>query len=819
MRSLLRAPALSAAVVATLAVGIAAFTIAFGAWHAAVVRQPPFPEADRIAILHLERRPRGEPERRERWSFGRLQLLEQRQQSFEQIASFSPVEVSLSDGGDPELTRGERVAPSYFRLLRSDAARGRLFADTEDDPVRPTDVVLISHQLWTRRWAADPGLVGRTIRLNGIPFTVIGILPDGFAGLSGSAQLWVPRTVSPALTYAEYLTTNQNFISAVGRLRAGVALAAARSELAVLGAGINRGLPSDPDNPDERVTATAVPLNDSRSDAGVRQSLLVLLAGVGLLHLLACANATNLLLGRATRRRNGTAVRAALGGTPAQLFRSLLAEGVLLAAAGGAIGIALAALGSGWITPPANAWGPRNFYGSVAPFDVPAFGVAELAFGLGLTLCSALLVGLPPAMTAFRLDLATGMRTAFQSIAPGAMTWRRPTARGIVVAIEAAFAMLLVVMAGLLIESFRRMRATDIGIEPAGVLTFWVIPSEGRTPPAAAPAFVSRVLDAVTQVPGVRSASVDGGSPLSGSASTVLFMAGRPMPAPGQAPPILRHYVGPDHFMTLGIPLRQGRTFTTADVAGAPGVAVISETAARRFWPDQDPIGQRVWFGGSAFTSPDSAVEIVGIVGDVIYAPLDRNPNLASFYTPYAQFTYAARMVLVKTEGDPMSYAAAMRRAVASVDPELALREVQPLAEIMRGSWARSRFDAILFGGFGVAALLLAASGIFAVLAHAVATRTREFGIRIALGANSTHVLRQVVREGMVFPVVGVLAGVAGSLGATRVLRSSLYDISPVEPSVLLGMIVLLLAVAVVACLGPAWRSTRADPIEALRAE
>ncbi len=817
MRPLLRAPALSAAVVATLALGIAALAVAFGVYHAAVLRPPPFHEADRIALLHLERRPRGEPEYRERWSFGRLQLLEGQQRSFEQVASYSPLEVSLSDGGDPELVRGERVSPSYFRLLRTDASQGRLFADAEDDPVRPADVALISHGLWTRRYATDPGILGRTIRLNGVPLTIVGILPDGFAGLSGRAQIWVPRTVSPALTYAEYLTTNQNFISAVGRLRAGVSLTAARGELAVLGASINRDLPSDPEDPGERVTATAISLNDSRSDARVRRSLLVLLAGVGLLHLLACANATNLLLGRATRRRTDMAVRAALGGTPARLFRSLFAEGALLAAVGGVIGIVFAALGSRWITPPANVWGPRNFYGSVAPFDVPAFGMAELVFGLGITLVSALLVALPPAMTVFRLDLATGMRTAFLGIAEGAMRWRRPTARGIVVAIEAAFAMLLVVMAGLLIESFRRMRGTEIGIEPAGVLAFWVIPSEGRTPPATAPAFVSRVLEAVARVPGVRSASVDGGAPLAGSASTVLFIAGRPMPAPGQAPPILRHYVGPDHFVTLGIPLRRGRGFTKADGAGAPGVAVISETAARRFWPDQDPIGKRVWFGGSAFTSPDSAVEIVGIVGDVIYAPLDWNPNLASFYTPYAQFTYASRMVLVRTEADPMSYVTAMRRAVASVDPELALREVQPLTQIMRGSWARSRFDAILFGGFGLAALLLAASGIFAVLSYAVASRTREFGVRIALGAASGQVVRQVLQEGLWLPLLGMGAGAAAALGTARLLRWMLYGLAPGEPGIYVITATLLLFAAVVACLVPAWRATRISPMEALR--
>jgi len=283
---------------------------------------------------------------------------------------------------------------------------------------------------------------------------------------------------------------------------------------------------------------------------------------------------------------------------------------------------------------------------------------------------------------------------------------------------------------------------------------------------------------------------------------------------------VLRHYIAPNHFATLGIPILRGRAFTSADVAGAPRVAVISEGAAQRFWPDEDPIGQRVWFGsGSNFNSPDSAATIVGVVGDVVYAPLDQRPNSASFYTPYAQFTYAARMVFVRTNGNPASVVPDVRKAIASVDPELAPRELQPLTEVISGSWARNRFDAFLFGGFGIGALLLAASGIFAVLSYAVAGRTREFGIRITLGATTRRVLGHVLREGTAFPIVGLLVGVAAAFGLTRFLRSSLYEISPTEPRVFLATAALLLLVTVAACLLPAWRATRADPMEALRSE
>jgi putative ABC transport system permease protein len=819
-RSLARAPGLAVGVVLTLALGVAALTTAFGIVHAGLWRQPPFPDASRIAMLFLHRNPRGEPPQQERWSFGRFELLRKAQRSFEVVASYSPASLSISGDGDAELVQGERVSAAYFQLLRVGAARGRLFTEAEDDPAAPTPVVVLGHGLWTRRWAADPSIIGRTIRLNGVPLTVIGVLPPEFAGLSGRAQLWIPRTMSPQITYPEYLTTNQNFISAVGRLRPGVDLPTARSELAVLGASINRALPSDPDFPDEKVNATAATLNEARANQAVRRSLFVLLAGVTVLHLLACANVANLLLGRALARRRESAVRLALGSSNPRLFGHIFREGVVIALLGGLVGIALAAWLSSLIVAPANVWAPRNFYGSLASFDSPSFDLAELFFGIGLTLVTALLVATPAATSVFRLNLAAGVKAGSRGIAEGAMSLRRPSLRGIIVGIEAAFAMMLVVSAALLIDSFERMRRASIGVEPAHILTFWVIPSEAQVPPAAAPAFVSRLLDELRKVPGVVSASVDGGAPLAGTASSVLYIEGRPMPAPGQAPPVLRHYIAPEHFATLGIPILRGRAFTDADVAGSRRVAVISETAARRFWPDEDPLGKRVWFGGgSSFDSPDSSAEIVGIVGDVVYAPLDLRPNFSSFYTPYAQFTYAARAVFLRTAGDPWSVVPEVRKAVAIVNPDLALQDVQPLTDIVKDSWGRNRFEAILFSACGIAALMLAASGIFAVLAYLVADRTREFGIRIALGATPRHVLWQVLREGMTFPLVGLIIGVGLSLVTTRLLQSSLYEISPQEPRLFVGTALLLVLVSAAACLIPGWRATRADPVQALSAE
>jgi putative ABC transport system permease protein len=433
-----------------------------------------------------------------------------------------------------------------------------------------------------------------------------------------------------------------------------------------------------------------------------------------------------------------------------------------------------------------------------------------------------LLVAIPAALSAFKVDVYNEIRSGSQGIASGAIRLGRPTLRGVIVAIEASLAVLLVVSAGLLIDSFQRMRRTRVGADTSNVLTFWIIPSEARIPPGDGSAqYVSRVLDAMSRVPGVVSASVDGGAPLAGTARGTLYIVGQPTPPAYEAPPILRHYVSPNHFATLGIPLKRGRVFTASDVAGGPKVTVISEGAAQKFWPNEDPIGRRVWFTGSsaAFGSADSSAEIIGIVGDVVYEPLDRPPNRASFYTPYTQFTYASRMVFLRTTGDPLAIVPAVRLALRGVDPDVAMRDVQTLDEIVNGSWARTRFEARLFGGFGIAALLLAASGIFAVLAYAVANRTREFGVRIALGAKREHVMRVVLGEGLAFPVIGMLVGIAAAFAATRVLRSSLYEVSPLEPRVFIGTVLLLLLAAIVACLIPAWRATRANPMEAIRAE
>jgi putative ABC transport system permease protein len=385
-----------------------------------------------------------------------------------------------------------------------------------------------------------------------------------------------------------------------------------------------------------------------------------------------------------------------------------------------------------------------------------------------------------------------------------------------IIACETSLALVLLVAGGLMIESFNRMRQTELGIDVDGVLTFMIRPAEARVPPAGAPAYIDRMLGAIMATPGVTDATVDGGAPVSGTARSSLFIEGRET-APGAAPPVLRHYVATGHFTTLGIPLIRGRSFTAQDIAGRPRVAIISEAAAKRFWPGEDPIGRRVRF--AADNPEDASAEIVGIVGDVMYEPLDTGPNQNSFYTPYAQFTYSWRQYFVRTAGDPLSLVGPIRHAVRGVDPDVPLTEVQSLRSLIGASWKRQRFDAVFFGIFALLALGLAVSGIYAVVSYAVGQRTREMGIRIALGSRPRNVVKLVVSEGLTYPAIGAAAGLLLAWGAASVLRASLYGIGASDPRVIGSVMLLLFLAAVGACLIPARRATRVDPCEAMRAE
>ncbi|MEO5816750.1 MAG: ABC transporter permease [Gemmatimonadaceae bacterium] len=818
-RSLARAPGFSLAIIAMLATGSAALTITFALVDAALFRQPPFQRAGEIVLLNMTHTEQNGATRTSGFSWRRSRLLADRATSFESIANYTAPSLTLTGVGAPESIRGEFVSASYFRVLRAGVAIGRLFRADEDNAAGAHPIVVLGHDLWTSHFAGDPSIVGRDLRVNGSNLTVIGVAESGFRGVSGKAQYWIPSTMAPVLSYAGYLTTNQNFIGVVARLKTGVSVAAARAELALLGQQVDAEIPSDEENRGVMRSATVTSLNSARTDSATRRSVLILLGAVALLHLLACANAANLLLGRAATRRHEMAVRVALGASGVRLFGFAIAEGLILGLTSGVIGLAIAGWTSRVIDIPADLWGPRNAYGSIGRFDQPAFGFRVALFGVALTIVTTLLMSLIPAASTVRSDLLSNLRAGSRGVLQGAGL-RRISLRGVVVAVEAGLAVLLLVCGGLMIASFARMRSTDLGVEPTHVLTFMARPSDVTVPAETAPAYLARLLTAVTQVPGVVSASVDGGAPMTGTARGVVHVVGEPVLPDDQSPPVNRHYIGPDHFTTLGMRLLDGRVFTDGDIAGRPRVAIASESAVRTFWPNESPIGKRVWFTrSSAWANADSSAEIVGVVNDVVHAPLDQQPNKVEFYTPYQQFTYSWRVFFVRTTGDPMATFPAVQRAIANAQPDLALTEVMPLSDVIGGSWARHRFDALLFGVFAAVALVLASAGIFAVVAYSVSMRTREMGIRLALGAQPREIVQLVVREGMTLPLLGLVGGIVAALAATRLLQASLYGITPTDPIVFVTSVVVLVAVSAAACLVPAWRATRVNPMDALRAE
>jgi putative ABC transport system permease protein len=372
-----------------------------------------------------------------------------------------------------------------------------------------------------------------------------------------------------------------------------------------------------------------------------------------------------------------------------------------------------------------------------------------------------------------------------------------------------------------LAASWNRLATTDVGFDRTHLLTFLIRPSEVKYPVDKAPALLTRVLDEIQRIPDVVGASVDGCVPVgTGCANSTLYVMGRPEPPRDQAPPVLRHYVDPNYFRTLGVPVLRGRAFNNADRAGSARVAVINQTAAKRFWPDEDPIGKRVWFGGgSSFNSPDSSGEIVGIVGDVTYQTLDEHPFQPDFYTPYAQFTFASRTVLVRTRRDPTALVADVRRAVASVDPTLALFDIRSMEQVMGDSWSRLSYQTKVLGAFAAVALFLAATGIFAIVAHAISDRRREIGVRVALGATQAQVLRAVGEGGAKPAVFGLLLGIPAALLVGRALAATVFGIRPFDPVVMGSVVTMVIVVALAATYLAARRALAVDPLEALRNE
>jgi putative ABC transport system permease protein len=816
-RSLIRTPVVAVAAVVSIALGIAATTAVFGVVDASLYRPPPFERADRLVMVYVTRRIENEGPSKERWSWPRAQILAQRARSFEGVATFSSSVLALtSEGEEPEPLDAELVSSPYFGVLRVSPIIGRTFDREVDQGTASHPEIVLSNELWARRFNRDAGIAGRTVSVNGVPLKVIGVAPRGFTGLSGRAQAWIPATMAPVLSYRDYLVTNQSFISVVGRLRDDVTVARANAELALVGSEIQRAAPSASSRPATQFGVTTVSLNDARIDPATRRPLMLLLGAAACLLLLACANVAGLLVGRGVARQREIAIRVATGASRRRLVVQLLVESALLAVVGGVVGVLIAVPIAGNVMLPSAAARGTNFYGALGEFSAPRADVRVIAFCFAACVVTTFMFGLFPAFRASRVDLNRDLR---EGGAGAGGSRRGGRAHELIIGVETALAVVLLFGGGLLATSWKRLAETPVGFDRSHLVTFLIRPSEALYPAPKAPALIERLLRDIEQIPGVEAASVDGCFPVgTGCANSTLFIIGQPEPPRDAAPPVLRHYIGPNHFRALHVPLIRGREFTSADRAGANRVAIIKETAARRFWPNDDPIGQRVWFGGgSNFDRPDSSAEIVGIVGDVAYQHLDEHPFQPDFYTPYAQFTYATRMVVVRTRGDPLALVPVLRRAVRLADPTLALFDVKTMDERVADSWARVSYQTRLLGAFAVAALLLAATGIFAVVAHAVSERHREIGIRVALGSSPSRVIATIGRRGARPALIGLCAGLVVSLGVARLLGSVVYGVGDLDPLVILPVVGVTCVVILGATFIASRRALMIEPAEALR--
>ena len=783
-RALARSRALTAGVVLTWGLGLGVVTTVFGALYASVARDVPFDGPDRLVMLYTTEHANGH-DSRFRWSYPGIRILRGAATSYESIASFTSTGVSVATAGPPERLTAELVSPEYFRVLRVAPALGRAAAVSRT-PGEPAEAVL-GHRLWQSRFAGSPDALGRAVRVNGMTLTVVGVMPRGFRGLSGDADLWLPETLGPIIYYRDYLTTPQHFLSVVARLRRGVTPASAGRELDVVGARVAAATPPQWDEATGR-GATLRSLAEARVDPSAARARWLIFGAAVFVLLVACVNVANLLATRLAARERDVAVRLALGCGRARLLRALWAEVLALSLLGLGAGLLVAAwsnVGMSAVAPPALATAANDYRQLGAFADLRIDGVV-LLFALGAALASGLLVSLLAFRRLGRVDLVDTLRRVGRAAGGHA-------AAGVLLVAQVALAVALLAGAALMLQSVARLRAVDPGFRPNRVLSFSVSAGRGDSPPDAGPRLVERLVERLAHVPGVEAVTTGQCTPFGARCARLpLMIAGRGPFTEDRTPIVGWHRVGPDHFAALGIPVLRGRGFTPADRAGRPPVVVINEAAARRFWPDQDPIGRHIVLPETTpgLLEPGATAEIVGVVGDVLYWPPDAPPG-PDVYQPALQFSYPWMSVMARVTGDPASYTDTFRRAVAEVDPDLPIYAVMTLDEMAARGRSDRRFVAVLLAACAALGLLLGVAGVYAVTASWFDARRRELGIRLALGASPGGLARFVLDAAARRVAAGLALGLAGALVAGRLLRGFLFDVGPADsPSLALVALV-----------------------------
>jgi len=799
-RQLGKNPGFAAVAVLTLALGMAANTVIFTVTNATILKKLPFPDADRLVLV---------------WeTFGRNSNnfnivsapnywdIAKQNHVFENIAIFDSAGrgYNLAPRGEnrePEQVSGLRVSSTFFDVLGVQPFLGRNFRPEEEE-LGKSRVVILSYGLWKRRYAADRSLVGKTIRMDGEDFTVVGVMPPDFRWQfwSGPRQLWVPV----GYTETDKGRDDNSFVSCA-RLKPGVTLAQARSEMAAIGTGLSRQYPNDLPN----MSATVQPIAEAGM-AEMRAIILALFAAVGFVLLIACVNVANLLLARGAIRQKEFALRRALGASASRIVRQLLTESVLLALLGGVAGLLLT-----WWSATAL---PSVLPGGFLPLrDLEQFPLDRrvFAFAFLISLLTGIVFGLIPAISTIRGEFSTQLKEAGRGVSAS-----RSRLRHALVASEVALALVVLCGAGLMIASLSRVLGVDPGLDPKNVITMQMSLPQTiiYNGPPDHPLFCRNMDERVSAIPGVVAAGAVAHLPFQGDAGRGFVVEGRPDPGPENMPGAAYSVVCPNYFRTLGVPLLEGREFSHQDSLGAPGVIVINQAMAQKYWPNENPVGRAIRIGG-----PNGArLTVVGVVRDVHNWGLDEKVH-PQFFRPYPQAGWPVMSVVVRTKGAPASYTPAIKAALAEVEPERPVSEVALMQDVVNGSVGSRRFPAFLLGGFAALALALAAVGIIGVVSYSVTQRTREIGIRMALGAARTDVLKLILSASMVWVAVGIALGIMASLGLTRLLGTLLYGVKPGNPLVLGSVSFVLASVALLASYIPARRAAKVDPMVALRYE
>jgi putative ABC transport system permease protein len=794
LRTIRRAPGFALAVVFTLALGIGANSAIFSVVHSVLLRPLPFGEPDRLVQIYGRYPEFG----RTSTSLPDFQDWRAQAHAFEQMSARYNTAFVLTGEGEPERVIGDRVTANFLSTLGVRPLLGRSFLPEEDRVGGDDRVVILDYGYWQRRFAGDPRIIGRQIQLSGQPFTVVGVVPKDFR-LRRDVDLYAPARADTTLP------RRAEFMDVFARLKPGVSVAQADADLAA----VLRHLAEEYPATNATIRSEVIGMQDDMV-GGVKPALLAFMGAVALVLLIACANVANLLLARAASREREVAVRVALGAGRGRLVRQMLTESVVLALLGGGLGLAMATWAVAAVRATDVQFLPRQ--GEVA------IDATIVLFTIVLSVLTGLAFGLAPALRLSRGSVQATLREGARGATGGSLA----RVRGALVLGEVAVALMLLIGAGLLIRSFDKLTRVDLGFDPSHVLTYTVtFPSAKFKEREQAGALYGALLERARALPGVQHAALSADLPMDGASYLSFTIEGRPdgPSRPGAPPDDMQPFsVSPDYFATMHIPLKRGRFISAEDRASSTPVAVVNEETVRRFFDDgRDPIGSRITFGNPS--SPTTTwMTIVGVVGNIAQEGVTAKPY-AQLYRSIDQAPTRSVFVSIRTDRDPMLLASSVRGTVRSVDADLLVNDIQPLDARVAQSIARPRLSVLLLGGFSVLALVLAAIGIYGVMAYTVAQRTREIGVRMALGADPGKVKQLIVRQGMQPALIGVGIGLIAAFAATRLIARLLYGVSAVDPITFVLVPLFLVAVALLATWIPARRATRVLPTVALQSE